>query len=137
MKFRHFLGECDSKEWISPELHCPDTDTKYHLVISLLNLEGITGEEEYHVGVSSVLPEVALAKKEETEAFGDSIDGILGAAWEYGYKAHLWSVKGENPMSLMHQAIKKAIEIAEDFCAYMDEPVNALGWNGWYFAGIK
>jgi hypothetical protein len=137
MKFRHILGECDSKEWMSPELEDSDSNTKYRIVISLLNMEEITGEKKYHVGASIIIPDISRnALTSASEYLSDlKDDGEHEAAilWEYGCRADVWGATGEKPLELMLLAFKKAIEISANFEDYMSKSLNQLGWDGWEY----
>lgn len=135
MKFKHILGECDSKEWAS-ERQVDDEGRAYWLIISLLNLAQITGDEIYTISIGVVVPEVA--GDEWRDLYGGIIptdeQEIAGTIWEYGLKAYVWDTQGENPMALMVEAVKQAADVVAYFQTYMEAPLNAIGWNGWTFA---
>ncbi len=131
MRFKHILGECDSKEWISPKL-IEAGGKAYWIVLQILNLEGITGEEIFVSRLAIVIPEIA-GDRWKGDYSPESEEEAAGMIYEYGCSAHVWSEKGKNPLELMLQAVKQAINIPEYFDEYMDEPQNRLGWNGWKF----
>lgn len=137
MKFKHILGECDSKEWIGPKLISP-CGAAYWIVISIINLLEITGDKEFVARVSIVVPEKAPARA--WQFVGDcgrfeSEEYRAALIWEYGARADVWSWATEHPLEAMTAALQKAREIPEDFDDCMDSPLNRLGWTGWNFVG--
>jgi hypothetical protein len=138
LTFKHALGECDSKEWISKRL-VDACGRGYYIFLSILNLEGVTGEKKFFGRVSVVVPELARGKMNKINDGCEYHDEEYeaGAMWEYGYRADVWTTHSVNPLEAMHACLREAQNVPEYLEEYMSEVLNRIGWNGWKFCGAE
>lgn len=103
LRFRPIAGECDSKEWGIK------TDDNFWTVIRVLNLEEITGDKQFLVGIyivpvdneaaiESALMSHCLKREDCSE------EDIVIALLEDGWKETQWEAIGENYLPLLMSA---------------------------------
>ncbi len=138
MKFKQFLGECDSKEWISPRQNNGEFD--YWLVLRVTDLSSI--HDSFDEGFISELSVVAPSQLSEgkiesafrsmnPEADRDNVLNCLEALYEYGYRVTVWSTQQESALVAMYRGVMQAEIVESLFGDYMDKPVNGIGTTGW------
>lgn len=131
MKFKHVLGECDSKEWCSPIQYSEDYE--YFIIIRVVALKEITGQDIYFAEASIVIPELASKRAHEfaEEYKSDCPLEMAAYLFEYGAAVTIWSSSYDNPLQALHGAFVKAKTMPDDFDYLMERPMNAIGTTGW------
>lgn len=138
VRFTPFLGECESKEWISQKLNNGEFD--YWLVLQVISLD--RENEKFKAAQISVVAPSQLREERlnslqnrmgvEPSKWEDTPDKYkVGDTFEYGCHAPVWHASGKAEMEMMVEGVKIAQTIPHFFGVYMDRQVNGMGARGW------